>query len=114
MHIEFSGVSKSFLSSGLILKDFNLKIQRGEFLTLLGPSGCGKSTLLKLVAHLEKPSSGTLQILEPKKYDKGFVFQEAHLLPWLNVRKNIQLPLNIIGSTFESAQELIDKALKLV
>ena len=75
------------------LKDIRLDIAAGEFVALLGPSGCGKSTLLNLVASFEPLTSGTLTmdgkpILEPGP-DRGVVFQEAALFPWLSVWENV-------------------------
>ena len=75
------------------LKDIRLDIAPGEFVALLGPSGCGKSTLLNLVASFEPLTSGTLTmdgkpILEPGP-DRGVVFQEAALFPWLSVWENV-------------------------
>lgn len=80
-----------------VLDQIELQMEEGEFVSLLGPSGCGKSTLLSLIAGLKQPSSGTTwlgdrQIIEPSA-DKGVVFQEAALFPWLNVQDNVTFPL---------------------
>jgi NitT/TauT family transport system ATP-binding protein len=75
------------------LDKIDLEVQPGEFVALLGPSGCGKSTLLNLVAGFEKPSAGTLTVhgksVEKPGPDRGVVFQEAALFPWLSVWENV-------------------------
>ncbi|WP_121609662.1 ABC transporter ATP-binding protein [Mesobacillus foraminis] len=80
-----------------ILKDINLTVEKGEFVSILGPSGCGKSTLLSIVAGLTKATSGEIlvnntKITKPGK-DRGMVFQQAALFPWLNVMENVTFPL---------------------
>jgi NitT/TauT family transport system ATP-binding protein len=75
------------------LDKIDLEVQPGEFVALLGPSGCGKSTLLNLVAGFEKPSAGSLTVhakaVEKPGPDRGVVFQEAALFPWLSVWENV-------------------------
>lgn len=77
----------------IALKDVNLQIKQGEFITVIGPSGCGKSTLLKIIAGLDTTYQGTVELdQEPIKgpsLEKGFIFQEPRLFPWLTVEKNI-------------------------
>jgi NitT/TauT family transport system ATP-binding protein len=80
-----------------VLKDINLEIDKGEFVSILGPSGCGKSTLLSIVAGLTKSTSGGITVVgnpikKPGK-DRGMVFQQAALFPWLNVSDNVTFPL---------------------
>jgi len=90
------------------LKDANLNIEKGEFVAIVGPSGSGKSTFLHLVGGLERPSSGTIKVdgrdicclsdKELAKYRRqkvGFIFQQYNLIPVLNVRENIELPLKL-------------------
>src|SRR5882724_7236300 len=81
-----------------VIDDLTLDIAAGEFLAILGPSGCGKSTLLRVIAGLSPIDSGTLDI-EPSgaKLQTAFVFQDAHLLPWLSVLENAALPLELTG-----------------
>ncbi|TDL80419.1 ABC transporter ATP-binding protein [Peribacillus frigoritolerans] len=75
------------------LKDIQLSVKDGEFITIIGPSGCGKSTLLKIIAGLDTDLSGSVQIEDEEvkgpSIDKGFIFQEPRLFPWYTVEKNI-------------------------
>jgi NitT/TauT family transport system ATP-binding protein len=83
------------------LEGVSLRLEQGDFVTLLGPSGCGKSTLLRVIADIVKPSSGSVSVLgqDPatarKRRDIGFVFQDATLLAWRNVIDNVSLPLEV-------------------
>ena len=90
----------------LALQNINLKIAKGEFVSIMGPSGCGKSTLLNLIGLLDKPSSGRLildehpingagdKALAKTRNEKlGFVFQSFHLVPDLKVVDNVEIPL---------------------
>jgi sulfonate transport system ATP-binding protein len=104
--LEISGLSKSFAprnggGPNAALRDVDLDVAEGEFLCLVGPSGCGKSTLLNLVAGLEAPSRGSIRVggrpITGAGADRGMVFQEAALFPWLNVVQNIEFPLRSIG-----------------
>ena len=89
------------------LQDVNLDVYPGEFVTVVGASGCGKSTLLNLVAGLEQPTSGELDV----GGRVAFMFQEATLLPWLTARKNVELALRLHGvprsERGDRAQELL-------
>jgi NitT/TauT family transport system ATP-binding protein len=78
----------------------NLAIAAGEFLAILGPSGCGKSTLLRMIAKLAEPDGGRIAA-EPDGFRTGFVFQDAHLLPWRTVLDNAALPLELQGASVE-------------
>jgi NitT/TauT family transport system ATP-binding protein len=98
MGIEITGVCKAFGGS-IILQDINLEIKDGEFICLLGPSGCGKSTLLNLIAGLDSPTSGSLKIdgepiVKPGP-DRGMMFQESALFPWLNVLDNVTFGMKL-------------------
>lgn len=96
VHFSLSNVSKSFANTGQVLSEINIEIKRGDFVVLLGPSGSGKSTLLRLIAGLDTSSSGKIIFSQKNKYDKAFVFQEAHLMPWRNLLENVQLPLELM------------------
>lgn len=120
LFLSIQNVQKSFANHGtteLVLKDINLTIREGEFVSLLGPSGCGKSTLLNIVAGLLNPSEGTItlenhQITKPGK-DRGMVFQQAALFPWLSVEENVMFPLKKEMKKKE-AREVAQKYLQLV
>ena len=94
--IDIQNVSKFFVQQGQpfhALRDANLRIAKGEFITLIGASGCGKSTLLRIIAGFEKPSSGRAlmwgQDIDGPAPQRGMVFQDYALFPWLSVRDNI-------------------------
>ncbi|MDP2008175.1 MAG: ABC transporter ATP-binding protein [Rubrivivax sp.] len=97
------------------LRDINLDVQRGEFVTLIGHSGCGKSTLLNLVAGLTTPTSGVL-LLEERELkgpgpDRGVVFQNHSLLPWLSCLDNVLLAVERVFGDRENKAELRARAL---
>jgi len=107
--------------SFVALKDINLKIAKGEFITLIGHSGCGKSTLLNLIAGLNMPSAGVLLCAEREIAgpgpDRGVVFQNHSLLPWLTCFDNVFLAVErVFGNTETKAQlsERVKEALALV
>jgi NitT/TauT family transport system ATP-binding protein len=87
------------------LDDVSLDVAPGELVTLIGPSGCGKSTLLRLVADILQPTLGELTVdgLSPHdartRHAYSFVFQNPVMLPWMSLQRNVELALNIIGST---------------
>ena len=101
--VELTGVSKTFASGVAALEGFDLRVGRGEFLSLLGPSGCGKSTALRLIAGLLEPSSGTVSWTasgsrkQSREDGLGFVFQDATLMPWASAAANVALPLKLAG-----------------
>jgi NitT/TauT family transport system ATP-binding protein len=104
----------------IALQDINLAVQPHEFVSLIGPSGCGKSTLLRLIADLITPTTGTLKIYGKDPHqarldrDYGMVFQAATLLDWRTVRKNIELPLEIMHFPPAERQKRAQAALELV
>jgi NitT/TauT family transport system ATP-binding protein len=102
------------------LKDINLTIEKGEFVSFIGPSGCGKTTLLRVMADLEKPTGGTMTVngVSPEEARKnrayGYVFQAAGLYPWRTLGGNIKLPLEIMGYSKADQDERVSKVLELV
>ena len=102
------------------LRGINLSIEPGEFISLIGPSGCGKSTLLRLIGDLTPPTSGTLSIngKDPHRArldrDYGMVFQQATLLEWRSVHKNVELPLEIMDYNSAERRDLAREMLELV
>ncbi len=128
--IEVKNVNRSFQNgkeTAHVLKDINLEIEKGEFVSIMGPSGGGKSTLLYLLGGLDMPSSGTVKInnvdlgtLKDKELCKlrneevGFVFQFYNLVPNLNVEDNIALPLMIAGKKSSDYKDKLDECLKII
>jgi nitrate/nitrite transport system ATP-binding protein len=123
-YVLIENVQKSFETrqgTFVALKDIDLKIARGEFITLIGHSGCGKSTLLNLIAGLLMPSAGVLLCAEREIAgpgpDRGVVFQNHSLLPWLTCFDNVYLAVErVFGGAESKAQlaERVKEALALV
>lgn len=118
--IRFENVSKRYDQS-LILDNFNLKINKGEFLTIIGSSGCGKTTALKLINGLLTPDSGKIYIDENDistvdqielRRNIGYVIQGIGLFPHMNVRKNISYVLNLIKK--EDKDNIAKKVINLM
>ncbi len=99
----------------VVIASMDLGIGAGEFLALLGPSGCGKSTVLRMIAGLTEPSGGIIET-EPAagRYQRAFVFQDAHLLPWRNVLDNAALPLELMGVARAEREKTARAALEQV
>ncbi|WP_284165534.1 ABC transporter ATP-binding protein [Frigidibacter sp. SD6-1] len=102
------------------LKDVNLTIGKGEFVSFIGPSGCGKTTFLRCIAALETPTAGTLTVngMTPDEARKsrayGYVFQAAGLYPWRTIAGNIKLPLEIMGFDRAEQESRVERVLELV
>jgi NitT/TauT family transport system ATP-binding protein len=114
--VRLERVGRTYRNGTTALSGLDLTVGAGEFLTLLGPSGCGKSTILRLIAGLDKPTSGTLTWprLLPRG-EIGFVFQESTLMPWANVFDNVRLPLRLLRSDARPTQRRsIEEALARV
>ena len=100
MKIKIDNVSKSFRNNkkvNEVLKNISFEVNEGEFVSLLGPSGCGKTTLLTIISGFKKADSGNI-FVENKKVDgpgvdRGFIFQNYALFPWMTVEKNILYPM---------------------
>ena len=102
------------------LTGVNLDIYKGEFISLLGPSGCGKTTLLRSIADLQEPTDGTISISgqTPKELRQqqkfGFVFQQPVLFDWRTVKKNVELPLEIMYQSKADRAKRADEMLEMV
>ena len=124
--ISFSHVSKKYAGDVTALSEISLDINEGELVFLTGPSGAGKSTLLKLIAGMEKPSGGMLQVSgqDMRKLNRttlpflrrklGLIMQQQRLLNDRNVLANVMLPLIISGATTQEAKERATVALERV
>ena len=93
----------------IALQDVNFEVKEGEFFTVVGPSGCGKSTLLRLLAGLDKPTSGNL--IWDEKPSIGFVFQNFALFPHLNVFQNIEFGLKMQGMDKNKREPIVKELL---
>ncbi len=112
--IDFKNVEKAFPGSGQVIRNLSFSIPQGQFISFLGPSGSGKSTLLRMIANLIQPTSGTVSTDVFSKNDRGFVFQEAHLMPWKTVSENVSLPLEILGRSTTEIDTKVQETLQLV
>lgn len=121
--IDVQNVSKQFGAAGAgvaALKNVSLSIQAGEFVSLIGPSGCGKSTLLRLIGDLLQPSDGRLLIRgktpEQARKDReyGIVFQSPVLYDWRTVRRNVELPLEVMRTPKAERERRSSEMLDLV
>ncbi len=121
--VSASGLSLTFQTNdGPVnaLSNVDLDIGKGEFVSFIGPSGCGKTTFLRVIADLEKPTSGTIlvngmtprQAREARAY--GYVFQAAALFPWRTIERNVGLPLEIMGFGQAEQAERVGRTLDLV
>jgi NitT/TauT family transport system ATP-binding protein len=112
--LELRGVGKTFgtgPTAVTALRDIDLTVRPGEFVCLLGASGCGKSTLLNVVAALEEPSAGDIDLRTGRP---SFMFQESALLPWLTAGRNVELPLQLSGVGRRERRERAAELLSLV
>jgi cell division transport system ATP-binding protein len=124
--IEFQHVSKQYSKDATALFDVSLSIAKGELVLLAGPSGAGKSTLLKLIAAVERPSSGTVQVAGHNigklnstgmaflRRRLGLIFQQQRLLLDRNVLSNVMLPLIVSGTPKADAEKRARAALDKV
>lgn len=100
MELVLNNIGKVFYNEGTpktVLKDVSFSVKEGQFVTLLGPSGCGKTTLLTIIAGFQKASSGEVKLdgflVNKPGPDRGFVFQDFALFPWMTVKENILFPM---------------------
>jgi NitT/TauT family transport system ATP-binding protein len=109
--LRFDHVSMIFPDGTHAVEDVSLSVKPGEFVTIVGPSGCGKSTLLRIASGLETNTSGTLFVL---RKSLGYVFQDATLLPWRTVGKNIELLAELQGIDKATRTRLVASTIDLV
>ncbi|WMW81878.1 ABC transporter ATP-binding protein [Undibacterium cyanobacteriorum] len=128
--IELHKVSKTYMTDKvetIALRDIDLRIGKGEFVSIMGPSGCGKSTLLNLLGLLDRPGQGTIKVdgqelhqwsdkelAQMRNKTFGFIFQSFHLINDLRVIDNVELPLLYRKSTAKQRRELAEQALAKV
>lgn len=111
-HLELTQVGMEFRTANEVfsaLKNVNLKVKKGEYVSLIGHSGCGKSTVLNIIAGIYKATSGGV-ILNNREVntpgpDRAFVFQNHSLMPWLNVYDNVALAVNQVFKSTKTKQE---------
>jgi NitT/TauT family transport system ATP-binding protein len=121
--VEADGLSLTFeTADGPVhaLSEVDLRVEQGDFVSLIGPSGCGKTTLLRAIADLEQPTAGRIEVngVSPHqaRLDRsyGYIFQAPALYPWRNIERNVTLPLEIMGMSREKRAERARKYLELV
>lgn len=108
VQLSVQGLRKTFKAGVVAIEKLDLEIAAGSFVALVGPSGCGKSTLLRVIAGLEQQTDGSLafdsvetttreRLPATRPFSLGYVFQDAHLMPWRRVLDNAALPLELLG-----------------
>ena len=119
--VTFTGVQKTYDGHTLVVRDLNLDIQKGEFLSLLGPSGSGKTTTLMMLAGFESPTAGEISLnsvpitrTPPHKRNFGMVFQNYALFPHMTVRDNIAYPLTVRKLSKSDVDTKVKRALDMV
>lgn len=121
--VSVRGADKTFSTKQgevIALSGIDLDVAPGEFVSLIGPSGCGKSTLLRLIADLDEPTGGTVEVFGTSAHQArldqryGIAFQQAGLLPWRTVAANIALPLELHGASAADRTARVDELIALV
>ena len=116
--VIFDKIDKSYDGEVLVVKNLNLNIQKGEFVTMLGPSGSGKTTTLMMLAGFETPTNGEIFLgnqpiskIPPYEREIGMVFQNYALFPHMTVQENLSFPLEVRKLSKSDVQEKVTKAL---
>ena len=119
--VKFDKVDKSYDGKVLVVKDLNLDIAEGEFITMLGPSGSGKTTCLMMLAGFETPTNGEIYLdgnpisnIPPHKRGIGMVFQNYALFPHMTVYENLAFPLRVRKISKDDTDKKVEKALSMV
>ena len=113
--LTMSHVEKTFNGDVVALRDMNLSVNDGDFMSLLGPSGCGKSTALRLISGLIHPTRGKIGWEGGQGIDDlGVVFQDPTLMPWATVAENVWLPFRLKGVPFAQVENEVSETLALV
>jgi len=121
--IDLNGVSMAYpdrkgKTAKIVLRDIDMRIEENEFVCLIGPSGCGKTTLLNLIAGFERPVSGSVRYrgkeITGPSHERGVVFQEYSLLPWMNVLKNVEFGLEGKEKDKDVRRNVAEKYLSMV
>jgi NitT/TauT family transport system ATP-binding protein len=122
--VSLRDVTKTYDNGVMALGPLDLRVRKGELVSLLGPSGCGKSTALRIIAGLAAPSMGTVEVSHdaaatPSGQNQpgqgiGFVFQEPTLMPWTSVRENVRLPLKLANIPASQSDAQVMEALQRV
>ncbi|CAN7326286.1 ABC transporter ATP-binding protein [Pararhizobium sp. LjRoot235] len=118
--LKLTGIQKSF-GPVQVVKDFDMAIEKGEFVSFLGPSGCGKTTILRMIAGFEAPSAGTVVIndrnqneLKPNQRNIGMVFQAYALFPNMTVHDNVAFGLKVAGMDKAAVEARVKEMLGLI
>ncbi len=127
--IEFKNVTKIFQTRSqeiVAVKDYNMQVETGDFISIIGPSGCGKSTLIRMLDGIIQPTSGELFIdgnqvnTSAKKMPRqtlrkmGFIFQQPNMLPWYTIQQNVMLPLKVFGMDNAQSKEYANSLIDMV
>jgi putative spermidine/putrescine transport system ATP-binding protein len=119
-HLSLNNISKQF-ANNTVVQDFNLEVEKGEFVSFLGPSGCGKTTTLRMIAGFEVPTTGTITLEDkditdkaPNQRNVGMVFQAYALFPNMTVAGNIGFGLKIRGEKKEAINARVTEMLALI
>ena len=109
--LKFNDIGMIFPDGTEALRNISFELSKGEFVTIVGPSGCGKSTLLKIASGLLEPTNGSVEVDRERL---GYVFQDATLLPWRTVSKNVELLAELHGTDSHERKRLVEESIELV